>query len=161
MDIQISYRERLPGITSRELGQFARAVLKEAARCMNEPLDDAELSLSFVGEAEMAELNQRYRSKEGSTDVLSFTLAEEEGPELTGVPRLLGDIVVSLPNAQRQAVEYGHTVRRELAFLLIHGFLHLLGEEHEGKGEAARHQAQTMKRKEKDCIARLEDRIIL
>lgn len=86
-----------------------------------------EVSVSLVGDGEMQKLNRQWRGIDRTTDVLSFPMLEEweEGPNL------LGDIVISLPVATRQAQEYGHSLLRELAFLAVHGILHLLGRDHE------------------------------
>lgn len=97
----------------------------------------------------MRSLNRRYRGKDETTDVLSFSLREGRFPQIQ--PDVLGDIVISLPAAARQASEAGHTVTREIDQLLIHGLLHLLGYDHErGPAEAAR-----MKRRETLLLKRL------
>ncbi|OGO77231.1 MAG: rRNA maturation RNase YbeY [Clostridiales bacterium GWB2_37_7] len=103
--------------------------------------DDYEVSISFVDNQEIRELNKQYRNKDSSTDVLSFPLMEFEETEenynnedeYVQEDRLLGDIVISLEKAQEQADEYGHSFERELAFLVVHGVLHLLGMDHENE----------------------------
>jgi probable rRNA maturation factor len=103
---------------------------------------DAEVSVLLVDDATIRELNSEYRGKDYATDVLSFPLEEEtmagEEPVVIGGPaeRMLGDIVISIETAQKQATEYGHSVERELTFLAVHGLLHLLGLDHE-QGEEA------------------------
>jgi probable rRNA maturation factor len=82
-----------------------------------------ELTLSFVGDAEIRRLNRTFRKKDKATDVLSFPLRERAADGKF----YLGDIVISLPTARRQAAEIGHPLERELEYLAIHGFLHLLG----------------------------------
>lgn len=95
----------------------------------------SELGLEFVGDARMRRLNREYRRKDRSTDVLAFPMREGGGPRTS----LLGDIVISLPTAARQAAAHGHGLDREVATLLIHGVLHLCGYDHErGEREAAR-----------------------
>lgn len=98
-----------------------------------EPLLNCEevcLGLQFVNDEEIAELNQRWRNKASSTDVLSFSALEAEMP-LEGDPSVeLGDIIVSVPTAQRQALEQNHSLERELCWLVSHGLLHLLGWDH-------------------------------
>lgn len=84
-----------------------------------------EVSVLFVDDDTIAELNASYRKKNKPTDVLAFPA---EVPH-SAVP-VLGDIVISVPTARRQARELGHTLRHEVAFLLIHGMLHLLGYDH-------------------------------
>lgn len=89
----------------------------------------------------MRTLNRRYRGKDRSTDVLSFAYNDGVFPALPGTP--LGDLVLSLPAAERQARAAGDPLRRELDRLLVHGFLHLLGYDHErGRREAQRMQAR-------------------
>ena len=98
-----------------------------------EPLLNCEevcLGLQFVNDEEIAELNQRWRNKASATDVLSFSALEAEMP-LEGDPSVeLGDIIVSVPTAQRQALEQNHSLERELCWLVSHGLLHLLGWDH-------------------------------
>ena len=122
--------------------ETVRTVLQKAAELL-ELADETEISVLLVDNATIQELNRDYREKDAPTDVLSFPLEEElegEGePEIIGGPtaRMLGDIVISVEKAATQAAEYGHSVERELAFLLVHGLLHLLGHDHE-KDEAAK-----------------------
>lgn len=100
---------------------------------------DYEVSVSFVDNEEIRQLNKQYRDKDSATDVLSFPLMEfedteedyENEEEYVQEDKLLGDIVVSLEKAQEQSEEYGHSLERELAFLIAHGTLHLLGMDHE------------------------------
>lgn len=93
--------------------------------------EDAELSVTFVDKAEIQEINRDYRDKDKVTDVISFALEEDE-PEIEGldIPRVLGDIIICADVAKEQAEEYGHSFERELGFLSLHGFLHLLGYDH-------------------------------
>ncbi|MGK9043601.1 rRNA maturation RNase YbeY [Mammaliicoccus vitulinus] len=92
---------------------------------------EAELSISFVDEEEIQAINRDYRNKDKVTDVISFSLEEDE-PEIEGldIPRVLGDIIICLGVAQEQAQSYNHSLSRELGFLALHGFLHLLGYDH-------------------------------
>ncbi|PHK49735.1 rRNA maturation RNase YbeY [Staphylococcus edaphicus] len=98
--------------------------------------EEAELSITFVDKAEIQEINKMYRDKDKVTDVISFALEEDE-PEITGLdmPRVLGDIIICTDVAQEQAETYGHSFERELGFLALHGFLHLLGYDHMDKQE--------------------------
>ncbi|ANZ33256.1 rRNA maturation RNase YbeY [Staphylococcus carnosus] len=93
--------------------------------------DDAELSVTFVNKQEIQEINRDYRNKDKVTDVISFALEEDE-PDIEGLdmPRVLGDIIICADVAKEQAEEYGHSFERELGFLALHGFLHLLGYDH-------------------------------
>jgi probable rRNA maturation factor len=97
--------------------------------------DDSELSITFVTNDRIQEINKEYRHKDMPTDVISFAMEElgEGEVPLTGmeIPRVLGDIIISVARAREQALEYGHSFIRELGFLAVHGFLHLLGYDHE------------------------------
>jgi rRNA maturation RNase YbeY len=95
----------------------------------------SELEVSLVGDQEIAELNFEYRGKKGPTDVLSFP--QLEGEEMVDGEEAvhLGDLVISVDTAARQAEEGGWTVEEETARLLLHGLLHLLGFDHEDGGE--------------------------
>ncbi|EOD4296779.1 rRNA maturation RNase YbeY [Staphylococcus pseudintermedius] len=93
--------------------------------------EDAELSVTFVDKAEIQEINRDYRQKDKVTDVISFAFEEEEDIfEGMDVPRVLGDIIICKDVAAEQAEQYGHSFERELGFLALHGFLHLLGYDH-------------------------------
>jgi len=97
------------------------------------------LTLTLVDDDEIREINRRHRRIDRPTDVLSFPLIDgTDGFALPpGAPRELGDVVVSYPRAIAQAEEYGHTVERELAYLVVHGVLHILGHDHEDPAEQA------------------------
>ncbi|ADU52250.1 protein of unknown function UPF0054 [Thermaerobacter marianensis DSM 12885] len=108
-----------------------------------------EVSLTFVDDAAIHELNRRYRGKDAPTDVLSFPQLEQEEiaalrdpvPAVLGPDLLpLGDVVISLERAAAQAREYGHSLDREVGYLLAHGVLHLLGYDHpDAEGERLMH----------------------
>ena len=109
-------------------------------------MKQAELSLAFVTDQTIHELNRQYRHKDRPTDVLSFPLADER------CPTLLGDVVISIDTARRQARQRKRAFADELRALLIHGILHLLGYDHEvSEGEAVR-----MRRKERELKAVLQ-----
>ena len=113
----------------------------------------AEISVTFVDNARIAELNAEYRNKPTPTDVLSFPLGEDgvydTDPD-TGA-KILGDIVISMEKAMEQAELYGHALQREVAFLTVHSMLHLLGYDHEQGGLAAVH----MREKEEAVLIQL------
>ena len=88
------------------------------------------LGLQFCDDVAIAELNGAWRNNPVPTDVLSFAAQEEQPLQLEGVPLELGDIVISLPTAVRQAPEHGNDLNAELLFLVSHGLLHLLGWDH-------------------------------
>lgn len=95
---------------------------------------EAEVSISFVTDKEIQELNRNYRQQDKPTDVISFALQETMEDELNIVgedmPLVLGDIVISIDRTIEQAKDYNHSFERELGFLTVHGFLHLLGYDH-------------------------------
>ena len=94
----------------------------------------SELSVTFVNNEEIQLINNDYRGKNVPTDVISFAMEElgegEIAINVPGAPRMLGDIIISVERAKEQAADYGHSEERELGFLAIHGFLHLLGYDH-------------------------------
>ncbi|SHF68263.1 rRNA maturation RNase YbeY [Ornithinibacillus halophilus] len=97
---------------------------------------EAEVSINFVDNKEIQELNRNYRQIDRPTDVISFAMQESIEGELEiaeeddMIPMILGDIVISVDKAKEQADEYNHSIERELGFLAVHGFLHLLGYDH-------------------------------
>lgn len=95
--------------------------------------DDAQISVTFVDNVQIHELNREYRDVDRPTDVLSFPLGEngEYDIDNSSGAILLGDIVISAEKALEQAEEYGHSPEREIAFLTVHSMLHLLGYDHE------------------------------
>jgi probable rRNA maturation factor len=97
------------------------------------------LTLTLVDDDEIRAINREHRRIDRPTDVLSFPLIDgTDGFALPpGAPRELGDVVVSYPRAVAQAEEYGHPVERELAYLVVHGVLHILGHDHEIPAEQA------------------------
>lgn len=118
-------------------------VLKKTAEVYEiEP--NAEVSLVLADDEYIRNLNKQYRGKDCATDVLSFALNEGDEPDIVDGPAevLLGDIVISLETATRQAAEFGHTLERELAFLTVHGMLHLLGYDHETPEEQQEMRAE-------------------
>lgn len=113
----------------------------------------AEISVKFVNDDEIQELNRGYRNIDRSTDVLSFPLGENGVYDVnndTGA-KMLGDIVISIDHAIEQADTYGHSLEREIGFLTVHSMLHLLGYDHEQGGlEAVR-----MREKEETALTQL------
>jgi probable rRNA maturation factor len=97
------------------------------------------LTLTLVDDDEIREINRQHRQIDRPTDVLSFPLIDGTDAFALppGAPRELGDVVVSYPRAVAQAEEYGHSVDRELAYLVVHGVLHILGHDHEIPAEQA------------------------
>lgn len=106
----------------------------------------AELNLSFVNGPQMQRLNKKFRGKNVPTDVLSF---ESQNPYS------LGDLVLCVPVLKAQAKEWKHTLHSELALLLVHGILHLLGHDHEGTGVTARKNAKRMQTLEHKVLSQV------
>lgn len=137
-----------------ELDKLAERVLGRVA--MEKALDeDVEVGVLWVDDVYIRALNLEYRGLDCPTDVLSFALQEQsEGePEILDDPfreMLLGDIIISLETAQRQAQEYGHSLEREVGFLLVHGALHLLGFDHQAEAEQS-----VMRREEEEILGLL------
>ncbi|MFE0556185.1 rRNA maturation RNase YbeY [Paenibacillus sp. FSL W8-0187] len=132
---------------SEELIALLEVILQKAGEA--EGVTDGEVDLTFVDDEQIHELNREYRGIDRPTDVLSFAMNEitndeleiiyeiEEGEDLESVPDVLGDIIISVPRAKLQSEEYGHSLERELGFLFVHGFLHLLGYDHQDEASEA------------------------
>lgn len=119
----IYYRNEVRGS-----GVNGRALVSTAKRLLGALGESASLSLTLIGDAAMRELNRDYRGKDAPTDVLSFPL--DGTTTAASAERLLGDVVISVDTAKRQAAEYDAPLQRELYRLLIHGLLHLKGHDH-------------------------------
>ncbi|HEY3315971.1 MAG TPA: rRNA maturation RNase YbeY [Bacillota bacterium] len=113
--------ERLEGLVRSTVEAGLTEELSPARR------DQVEVSVALVDDEHIHQLNKEYRQIDCATDVLSFAMLEGADEDR---PLLLGDIVVSLERARDQAETYGHTFEREVAFLTLHGLLHLLGHDH-------------------------------
>ena len=125
----------------------------QAVLVMEQFPHDAEVSVSFVSNAEIRNLNRIYRKKDSVTDVLSFPLGVDGKYDIskeTGCA-LLGDVVISLETAMRQADLYGHSLEREIGFLTVHSMLHLLGYDH----ETSPLEARKMREKEEQVLGEL------
>ena len=120
--------------TSEDLSQYTdlikSAFAQAVAQAGRQLPAEGEVSIMLVNDAEMQAINHEYRQKDSTTDVLSFPQYEaHELKQLTYA--MLGDIIISIDKTRAQAHEYGHTIERELAFLTVHGTLHLLGYDHQ------------------------------
>ena len=102
---------------------------------------EAELSILLSDDATIHALNREYRGIDRPTDVLAFAMGEGEGAAVQ--PHVLGDVVISVPTARRQAEAHGRSVSAELTFLLAHGLLHLVGYDHRTRDEERRMSART------------------
>jgi probable rRNA maturation factor len=126
MPVALASRVRSPGVKLSALRAAARKLLKATGR------PEALLSITLIGDARMRSLNRDYRGTDRPTDVLSFPLGDRVQ---CGV---LGDVVISVDTAKRQAAAYDAPLQREIERLLIHGILHLLGHDHHEQGERLR-----------------------
>lgn len=128
-------------------------------RCCNAVLQaekfgsDAEVSVSFVDNERIHELNAQYRNVDRETDVLSFPMGEngEYDTNMDTGAKILGDIVISVPKAMEQAKAYNHSLQREIGFLTVHSMLHLLGYDHENSGIEQVH----MREKEEEVLTKI------
>lgn len=134
-DVSVLRRARRAGVRAAAVRADAEAIL----HALGEPA--AELAVSLVGDAEIQALNRDYRGKDRPTDVLAFAL--RDGEPAPGAGALLGDVVISLDTAARQAAERDVPLGDEVRVLLIHGILHLLGYDHErGANDSRRMKAK-------------------
>ncbi|WP_313891821.1 rRNA maturation RNase YbeY [Psychrobacillus sp.] len=118
---------------SKETIELVEKVLQFAAD-QQSIKDGSEVSVTFVTNDAIQEINRTYRNKDVATDVISFAMEELGEGEMkiidADIPTLLGDIIISVERAKEQAAAYAHTFEREVCFLAVHGFLHLLGFDH-------------------------------
>ncbi len=136
--MEIAFIDENERVTAKKI-QKIDDLLQYAASHLDLP-EDTEMSITFMDNNEIQEINRVYRNKDMPTDVISFALEEEGEDELPIIfdeefgdsqfPRNLGDLMISVERANEQAEEYGHSVDRELGFLALHGFLHLNGYDH-------------------------------
>lgn len=124
-----------------KIEELIRKLLNHTAK-EEELAGEMEVSVTFMTDADIQEVNATYRGKNVPTDVISFALEELTEGEVAiipeeGMPTALGDILISVETAERQAGEYGHDFNREIGFLALHGFLHLLGYDHITEEEEA------------------------
>ena len=151
MEINILVAEGVEAIEPGWLNAVAERVLeaeKAGAR--------SEVSIVVTGQEMVRQLNRDYRGKDEPTDVLAFSAREQaaDAPSFILAPDgllHLGEVIISQPQAALQAEEHGHSLERELAILLIHGLLHLLGYDHEASAAAKRMQAR-----EKELLGLIE-----
>ncbi|AIY05243.1 metal-dependent hydrolase [Planococcus sp. PAMC 21323] len=129
--IAIDFMDETESLDQKEL-DFVKKIVEHAAK--QEKVTDSEVSVTFVTNEMIRDINREYRGKDQPTDVISFAM-EELGEGETAIigsqePRMLGDIIISLDRTKEQAEDFGHSFERELGFLAVHGFLHLLGYDH-------------------------------
>jgi probable rRNA maturation factor len=148
MEISVRDKTKSQILTTHKLKKLANEVVSVVLDVTGHR--NVEVSIVFVDDDEMEELNLRHRRKKKSTDVLSFPMHDNAFSRIR--PELLGDVVISVPTAQQQAKLYGHSVQKEISNLLIHGVLHLIGYSHDDEDSARK-----MRSKEEECREILED----
>ena len=137
--IEVVNRQRKMPIDCERWRVFAGEALKVA------PAGGAGVTIAFVSDRAMRELNGRWRGKRGTTDVLSFPAGQDEFEKVEGL--MLGDVVISVEQAARQAAEHGLEFDEEIAQLILHGVLHLCGYDHEtDQGEMNRLEMRLRRR---------------
>ena len=153
MPVHMQSHVRCVTFDQARLERLARAILSDVGEA------SAEMGILFVGDQRMRGLNRRYRGKDRTTDVLAFAMREAFTPHASRLtPDMLGDVVISVPTAWRQAKEAGRSLDEELAWLLVHGILHLCGYDH----VRSEKEARRMHRRERmilRSIARLSTRV--
>lgn len=145
MKVYIKNHQRLIKVNRQRIKRQLRKALQLLG------LHKAELSILFVNDKRMEKLNEHYRGVARTTDVLSFPQIETQNSKLKTQNFILGDIVINLHKAKRQAIEYNLSFYEELKRLLIHGLLHLINYDH----EKSPHHKKKMKTKEKELIEAL------
>ncbi len=116
--------------TEKEITELDTVLKVLDSALKKENLDDVSFNLIIVDNEYIHELNRTYRNIDRETDVITFALEDEDSIVLPSEERVLGDIYISIDKAESQAEEYGHSLLRELSFLAVHGFYHLLGYDH-------------------------------
>ncbi len=153
MDVAVQVRVARGAVDRASLRSLARSAAREALAGAEWP-KEGEVSVVFVADDEIRQLNARYRGVDRPTDVLAFALSEGDAADIDA--EVLGDVVVSVDAARRQARRRRHSLRAELALLVVHGTLHLVGFDHDAAAATRR-----MRRVERECLQRLEDRAII
>ncbi len=151
--IDFENRQELLPLTYKLKMLVRRAV--EATLDYEQYENPIEVSVTFTDNEGIRELNRKFRSIDRPTDVLSFPLfdytGESEEPPVDELVGMLGDIVISLEQAKKQAEEFGHSFEREAAFLTVHSMLHLLGYDHEAGGD----EEADMRRRQREILDRM------
>jgi probable rRNA maturation factor len=141
MNLQIKNNQKIVKIDKRKIRQALKTVTNHLG------CSDKYISVSFVDDNEIRVLNKNYLAKNRPTNVLSFSMQENDYGGIN--PQVLGDIVISAQTAKKDARKGGLTVNQEIDFLLIHGLLHLLGFNHE---KTTKDKAKKMEQKEKELF---------
>jgi len=122
--------QAIPRFSRRDVSNFTRQVLLALDRMEKLGRDISDVSIAFVDDEAMQDLNKRFRKKNKTTDVLTFP-ADDSYADPKGKGRPIGDIVISVDQARRQAADEKHSLAAEVRYLILHGILHALGYDHE------------------------------
>lgn len=150
MAVLIQDRQKAADVDHGWVKKLVSTVLKELG------CSEHEISILLTDDEGIRELNKKYLNRDRPTDVLAFSMREGLYAEIT--PDLLGDVVISVERARQQAEDEGISLEEEMALLLIHGILHLLGYNHEGPDEEARRMRQKEEELKKLVLDSLQDR---
>ena len=134
------------------LPQWEETIAQVAKRCLQKEgiEDEVEIGVTFTDNEGIREINREYRNIDSATDVLSFPMYEADEALVDEDVILFGDIVISLERAQEQSVEFGHSLEREVMYLLVHGLLHLSGYDHMNDDDK-----KVMRRKEEELLTEI------
>lgn len=127
MGVEIRFSERLEGRKDLDLKSIARVIREAAEAVLRQEGREGTVSVLVTDDAEIRELNRRYLNADRPTDVMAFSMLE--GEEIASPEKVIGDVVISVEAAEKQAEEYDTTFLDEIALLTVHGVLHLLGYE--------------------------------
>ncbi len=154
MEINVTVNEEYEPVLAAEwLQALAEKVLTLAGAG-----PDAEAGVVITGQEQITELHREYMDEDTPTDVLSFPMLEGDSGDFVIAPdglRHLGEVIISYPQAELQAHEHGHSTMREVAILLIHGMLHLLGYDH-----AEPEEQQKMRTREAEILEKVEVEVL-
>lgn len=147
--VEINYEEIEQ---NKELEELIKVVTITCFEIEELDKTDLYLSVTLSKENYIHRINKEYRGIDRPTDVLSFPMFQkDEIPlEKTGIPDVLGDIIICIPIVEKQAIEYEHSFKRELAYMLVHGFYHLMGYDHMQEDEK-----KVMREKEEIVLSKL------
>ena len=122
---------KIYNLTDCDIKNEIKSIKKYVKKCLKEEkVKNASFNIILTTNEEIKKLNTKYRNIEQETDVISFALEDEKQEKFFLKERVLGDIYISIDKAKSQSKEYGHSLKRELSFLAVHGLLHLLGYDH-------------------------------
>lgn len=143
--LDLALFDETKGVEAKHLDLIEQLIVAAAKKL--ELGDDFEVSVTIVDNEKIQEINREYRSIDKPTDVISFAIEDNDAKDFevffddfliedeVAIPRLLGDIFISIDKAKEQASEYGHALNREIGFLAVHGFLHLNGYDHQTEAQ--------------------------